>query len=96
MAGEKRKTPREYMELAIKVMKDSIHENRTDKSSPLVGAVLVFADGTTDAAYRGEFRQGDHAEYTLVDKKNRAKNLSECWLFATLEPPFSKFSISRL
>jgi len=86
MAEPKRKTPREYMELAIKVMKDSIHENRTDKSSPLVGTVLVFPDGTTDTAYRGEFRQGDHAEYTLLDKKNRTKNLSECWLFATLEP----------
>lgn len=52
----------------------------------MVGAVLVFPDGTTDTAYRGEFRQGDHAEYTLIDKKNRTKNLSECWLFATLEP----------
>lgn len=86
MADLKRKTPREYMELAIKVMKDSIHENRKDKSSPLVGAVLVFPDGTTDTAYRGEFRQGDHAEYTLLDKKNRTKDISGCWLFATLEP----------
>ena len=86
MAEPKRKTPREYMELAIKVMKDSIHENRKDKSSPLVGAVLVFPDGTTDTAYRGEFRQGDYAEYTLLDKKNRTKDLSGCWLFATLEP----------
>jgi ATP-dependent DNA helicase RecG len=74
------------MEMAINVMKESIHENRTDKSSPLVGAVLVFPDGNTDIAYRGEFRQGDHAEYTLLDKKNRTKDLSGCWLFATLEP----------
>ena len=86
MEPGKRKQPREYMELAIKVMKDSIHENRKDKSSPLVGAVLVFPDGTTDTAFRGEFRDGDHAEYTLLDKKNRAKDLSGCWLFATLEP----------
>lgn len=74
------------MELAIRVMKESIQEKRNDKSSPLVGAVLVFPDGTCDTAYRGEFREGDHAEYTLLDKKNRTKNLSECWLFATLEP----------
>jgi ATP-dependent DNA helicase RecG len=86
MITNQRKSPREYMELAIKVMKDSIHENRKDKSSPLVGAVLVFPDGTTDTACRGEFRQGDHAEYTLLDKKNRTKDLSGCWLFATLEP----------
>jgi len=86
MVETKRKTPREYMEMAIKVMKDSINEKRTDKLSPLVGAVLVFPDGTTDTAYRGEFRQGDHAEYTLLDKKNLTKDLRNCWLFATLEP----------
>lgn len=86
MEEDKRKQPREYMELAIRVMKNSIHEKRVDKSNPYVGAVLVFPDGTTDTACRGEFRNGDHAEYTLLDKKNRTKNLSGCWLFATLEP----------
>jgi len=86
MGEQKRKTPREYMEQAIEVMKKSIPENRNDKSSPLVGAVLVFPDGTTDTAYRGELREGDHAEYTLLDKKNRTKDLTDCWLFATLEP----------
>ncbi len=86
MAEEKRKSAREYMKMSIKVMRDSIHEKRTDKSSPLVGAVLVFPDGTTDTAFRGELREGDHAEYTLLDKKNRTKDLSGCWLFATLEP----------
>lgn len=83
---DKRKPPREYMEMAIKVMKESIHENRTDKSSPLVGAVLVFPDGTIDTAHRGELREGDHAEYTVLDKKNRTKSISGAWLFATLEP----------
>jgi len=86
MASDKRKLPREYMKMAIEVMQNSIHEKRADKSSPYVGAVLVFPDGTTDTAFRGEFRQGDHAEYTLLDKKNRTKDLSGCWLFATLEP----------
>ena len=74
------------MKLAIEVMQKSKMEKRVDKSSPYVGAVLVFPDGTTDTACRGEFRDGDHAEYTLLDKKNRAKDLSGCWLFATLEP----------
>lgn len=81
-----RKDPKEYMKLAVEVMKKSIPERRKKDPSPYVGAVLVFPDGTVETAYRGEFREGDHAEYTLLDKKNRQKDLSGCWLFATLEP----------
>ncbi|MBU0489290.1 MAG: hypothetical protein KKD31_15195 [Bacteroidetes bacterium] len=83
---DKRKEPRFYMELAIEAMKRSVNELNKDAPSPRVGAVLVFPDGTYETAYRGEFRDGDHAEYTLLDKKFRTKDLSECWLFATLEP----------
>lgn len=86
MAKDVRKSPREYMLMAIEVMKKSIHEKRDDKSSPLVGAVLVFPDGTVDTAFRGELREGDHAEYTVLDKKNRKKSITGAWLFATLEP----------
>ncbi|MCD4691369.1 MAG: hypothetical protein K8R79_00520 [Calditrichales bacterium] len=74
------------MEKAIKAMKDSVDERNKDTPSPRVGAVLVFSDGTYKTAYRGEFREGDHAEYTLLDKKFRTKDVSNCWLFATLEP----------
>jgi ATP-dependent DNA helicase RecG len=83
---DKRKEPRFYMELAIQAMKKSVDELNNDAPSPRVGAVLVFPDGTYETAYRGEFREGDHAEYTLLDKKYRTKELSDCWLFATLEP----------
>ncbi|MBU1012454.1 MAG: hypothetical protein KKG99_05570 [Bacteroidetes bacterium] len=83
---DKRKEPRFYMQEAIRVMKDSKDEINKDTPSPRVGAVLVFPDGTYETACRGEFREGDHAEYTLIDKKFRAKDLSDCWLFATLEP----------
>lgn len=81
-----RKDPREYMKLAVEVMKESIHERKKKNPSPYVGAVLVFPDGTYEIAYRGETREGDHAEYTLLDIKNRQNELSKCWLFATLEP----------
>ena len=84
--GDKRKEPRFYMELAIDVMKKSVDELKKDTPCPRVGAVLVFPDGTYETAYRGEYREGDHAEYTLVDKKFRTRYLSDCWLFATLEP----------
>ncbi|MFD1553416.1 hypothetical protein DNU06_07035 [Putridiphycobacter roseus] len=83
---DKRKDPKYYMQIAVDIMKSSIVERSKDNPSPHVGAVLVFPDGTFDTAYRGEFREGDHAEYTVMDKKNRHKDLSGCWIFATLEP----------
>jgi ATP-dependent DNA helicase RecG len=86
MTDNKRKKPQIYMRMAVNVMKKSISEGKNDKPSPHVGAVLVFPDGTVDTAYRGELREGDHAEYTVLDKKNRHCELSGCWLFATLEP----------
>ena len=64
-----RKDPKEYMRLAVEVMKNSIHERKKKDPSPYVGAVLVFPDGTVETAYRGELREGDHAEYTLLIKK---------------------------
>lgn len=81
-----RKKPKEYMKLAVEVMKQSISERNKKDPSPYVGAVLVFPDGTVETAYRGEYREGEHAEYILLDKKNRNRELSGCWLFATLEP----------
>ncbi len=82
----KRLDPKEYMRMAVDAMKLSISERNKKDPSPHVGAVLVFPDGTVETAYRGEFREGDHAEYTVLDKKNRHRELSDCWLFATLEP----------
>lgn len=81
-----RKEPRHYMELAIHAMKKSVDERNKNSPSPRVGAVLVFPNGTYEIASRGELREGDHAEYTLLDKKNRTNDLTGCWLFATLEP----------
>jgi ATP-dependent DNA helicase RecG len=84
---------RHHMEKAIEVMRQSIAEPRKDgKASPKVGAVLLdvgdvqstFSRVTT--AFRGELRQGDHAEYTVLERKNRDRDLSNCVLFATLEP----------
>ena len=60
------------MQMAIDAMNDSIEEPRTDeKVSPKVGAVLIKPDGTTEVASRGELRFGDHAEFTLLERKNR-------------------------
>ena len=62
--------PRKMMELAIDVMSQSVTEHRPDGSPiPRVGAVIVRPDGSTETAARGELREGNHAEYTLLERK---------------------------
>jgi predicted HTH transcriptional regulator len=52
--------PRKLMEMAIKVMKQSVHEPRFDgKPLPNVGAVLYKSDGSIENACRGELRWGE-------------------------------------
>ena len=80
-------SPDEMMQLAIKIMRDSACEPRDDgKVTPRVGAVLVGPDGEVETACRGELRDGDHAEYTLLERKNRDRRLDGSALFSTLEP----------
>jgi ATP-dependent DNA helicase RecG len=76
-----------YMQMSIDIMKGSIQESREDgKVSPCVGAVLVKPDGSFVTAYRGELRDGDHAEFTLLERKCVGEKLDGGILFATLEP----------
>jgi len=78
---------RKLMEKAIDVMRESVSEPRSDgKASPMVGAVLWKPGGSVETACRGELRYGDHAEYTLLERKNRHCRLDGAILFATLEP----------
>lgn len=87
MATKSKFNPRKMMKLAIEVMKESVGEARNDaKPNPLVEAVLVRPDGTTETACRGELRDGNHAEFTLLERKCVGEKLDECVLFATLEP----------
>lgn len=82
-----RNTMRGHMQKAIQVMRESVVEKRDDgKVSPKVGAVLLFPNGSIKTAHRGELRDGQHAEFTLLDIKCANKDLSKCILFATLEP----------
>jgi ATP-dependent DNA helicase RecG len=48
--------------------------------------VLYKPDGTIETAARGELRYGDHAEFALLERKNRHALLEGSILFATLEP----------
>jgi len=82
---------KKHMKTAIEVMKKSYNENRPDnKILPKVRAVLITHDEAgheiISTAYRGELRNGDHAEYTLLERKNRSSDLTGGILYVTLEP----------
>lgn len=77
---------RELMELAIEEMLKSKPEH-SDKHDPQVGAVLVTSNGEIiDVAHRGELRKGDHAEFTLFERKKIDQPLTGTILYTTLEP----------
>lgn len=79
--------PRKMMERAIEVMRLSVPEHRGDGSpSPSVGAVLVRPDGSIETAARGELRDGNHAEFVLLERKCIGERLDGSVLFTTLEP----------
>ena len=79
--------PKKMMEKAVEVMRNSITERRQDgKTPPAVGVVLCKPDGSIETAFRSELRDGDHAEFTLLERKNRAARLDGSVLFCTLEP----------
>ena len=87
MAKTKSDKHYELMKKAIEMMMHSKEEPRSDgKVSPLVGAIILKPDGSIESAYRGELRHGEHAEFTLLDKKLRNEKLDASILFATLEP----------
>ena len=78
---------RSMMKKAIEIMHLSVPEHRPDGSpSPSVGAVLVRPDGSIVTAARGELREGNHAEFILLERKCLGERLDGCTLFTTLEP----------
>lgn len=65
-----------------------LSEPEDDRLHPRVGAVLTKPDGEIVlAAYRGQHRDGDHAEYTLFSQaQEMGLSTAGMALFVTLEP----------
>jgi pyrimidine deaminase RibD-like protein len=73
-----------YMRVAIELSKESRPED--NRPHPRVGAVAVKNGRILDQAFRGEYAQGDHAEYTLLERKLGNMDLTGTTLYTTLEP----------
>jgi pyrimidine deaminase RibD-like protein len=73
----------EFMRLAIEETK----KLKQEKEPPLyVGAVVAKDKKLLAKAHRGEIPQGDHAEYTLLERKLRDVDITGATLYTTLEP----------
>ena len=79
-----RNVERDCMQLAVEQARNCVTE--PGKISPKVGAVVLKDGVVLGAAFRGEFSPGEHAEYTLLERKLGDSPLAGATLFTTLEP----------
>jgi pyrimidine deaminase RibD-like protein len=73
-----------FMKYAIKQARQCKAED--DRPRPLVGAVAVRDGDILDSCYRGELAPGEHAEFSLLERKLKEVRLAGTTIFTTLEP----------
>lgn len=82
--GPKALSPRQAMGLSIKEADASKPEDNLPH--PKVGVVILRGKKFLGKAHRGEKGAGDHAEYTVLEKKFKKESLAGCTVYTTLEP----------
>jgi pyrimidine deaminase RibD-like protein len=77
-------TDADFAARAVEEARRSIQE--PDRAPIFVGAVASREGVLLETAYRGEFGEGEHAEFTLLERKLKNATLTRATIFATLEP----------
>lgn len=76
----------EAMEQAVEASRHCVQEPNKEKPTPKVGAAIVKAGKILGVAYRGELKPGEHAEYTLLERKLKDVDVTGATIYTTLEP----------
>ena len=82
MADIERARDRGNMELAL----EQARQCNSSPGNPWVGAVAALNGQRLGTGYRGEINPGDHAEFTLLERKLQACSLAGATVYTTLEP----------
>jgi pyrimidine deaminase RibD-like protein/NTP pyrophosphatase (non-canonical NTP hydrolase) len=80
----------EFMKLAVEQAKKCGREPGRTTVTPKVGAVVVKDGNLIGSGFRGELDPGDHAEYTVLERKLEHETLAGCTVYTTLEPCTSR------
>lgn len=71
-----------FMQLAI----EAARKSQGDSSNPRVGAVAIMNGQLVGTSFRGEVQEGEHAEYTLLERHLKDTCLAGATIYTSLEP----------
>ena len=86
-------TDRAFMEMAINEARKCKSEDK--RSNPMVGAVVVKDGKVIAKGYRGELSLGEHAEFTVLERKLKDEILTGVTLYTTLEALYHQESSKK-